>query len=414
MATKPGQFLVAKRIVVVGGGLAGLAFVAALHQLWTPSSPQLEITIVERDYPESDTQEDLHLSLHGGSQDEGLLAIQKLGLLDKIREHSALNSGAIRVWSDNWKQLASIDPKPYGTLPAAAMRIKHHDLKRILLGRVKDSNATWRWASTCTAAERLSSGAIRVTISDTTTQTTSTQDCDLLIAADGANSKIRASFIPHGTELEYAGANQIGGISRLPGGLPHPVHEDYGLQMSSGEGVCCIYTPFDNETIGWALSVKGPERGTKLKKFTPAEFADLKSEALRTGSMFGEPFKTIVEATDPTTAFIRPAKERRPSPHDPKLLDVVFIGDAGHVTNCFEYVGADCALKDAWDLAEQLCRNISMEAAIAAYDKVSIPRVNHAIDWSHERIRFGHSTGLMWKVYKHGMAVQRAMARKKE
>jgi 2-polyprenyl-6-methoxyphenol hydroxylase-like FAD-dependent oxidoreductase len=217
-------------------------------------------------------------------------------------------------------------------------------------------------------------------------------------------------------KLEYAGATQIGEISRLPNGLSHPVHEDYSLQMSSGEGVCCIYTPFDKDTIGWALSRVEPEREAKTGPFTPEEIAVLKREALKTGSMFNEPFRTIVDATDPATAFIRPAKEKHAFQHESRLRGVVFIGDANHVLSPCELVGANLALKDGWDLAEQMmqiCRNSSLEAVVAAYDKLSVPREEHTIKHSHERIGTAHSTGFKWKVYKHGMAAQRALAKKR-
>jgi 2-polyprenyl-6-methoxyphenol hydroxylase-like FAD-dependent oxidoreductase len=413
MARKSGQFLCGKRIIVAGGGMAGSAFVAALNQLWDSSLKRPEVIVFERENRQASIQQDPYvLTLNGGNQDEGLVALQQLELMDDIRAHTTLSSGAIRVWGDNWKELASINPKPYGDLPAATMRITRQDLKRILLEKAEKANATWRWACTCTAAEQLPSRQIRVTISDTEVGNTLTEDCDLLIAADGADSRIRASFQPHDMKLEYAGATQIGGISHFANGLPHPVHEDYGLQMSSGEGVCCIYTPFDKETIGWALSRVEPEREAKSGPFTPEEFAALMGEALKTGSMFSEPFRTVVEATNPATAFIRPAKERQPVRHGSRLREVVFIGDANHVLSPYEFVGANLALKDGWDLAEQICRNVSMEAAIAAYDKLSVPRAEHIIKHSHERIGFGHSTGFKWKVYKHGMAAQRAMAKK--
>lgn len=130
MATKPGQFLSGKRTIVAGGGIAEAAFIAALNQLWDPSLKRPEITIFERKNRETSIQQDPYmLTFNGGNQDEGLVALQQLGLLDDIRAHSTLNSGAIRVWSDNWKELASINPKPYGDLPAAAMRISRQDLK---------------------------------------------------------------------------------------------------------------------------------------------------------------------------------------------------------------------------------------------------------------------------------------------
>jgi 2-polyprenyl-6-methoxyphenol hydroxylase-like FAD-dependent oxidoreductase len=125
--------------------------------------------------------------------------------------------------------------------------------------------------------------------------------------------------------------------------------------------------------------------------------------------MFREPFKTIVEATDPATAFIRPAKEKHAFKHDASLAGVVFIGDANHILNAYELVGANLALKDDWDLAEQLSRNATVKAAATAYDKTSVPRCEKVMKFSHERIRFGHSTGALWLMYKHGMAAQRAL-----
>jgi 2-polyprenyl-6-methoxyphenol hydroxylase-like FAD-dependent oxidoreductase len=212
-------------------------------------------------------------------------------------------------------------------------------------------------------------------------------------------------------KLEYTGATQIGGISHLPGdGLPAPIHEDYGLQMSSGEGVCCIYTPFDDNTIGWALSTMGPERKAKTE-FTAEESVALKNEALKTATMFQAPFRSVVEATDPATAFVRPVMEKQAFQHDARTRGVVFIGDANHVLSPYEFVGANLALNDGWDLAEQICKNASIGAAVAAYDKLSIARFEKPFKFSHERVRFGHSTGMLWKMYKYGMAAQRAMAK---
>ncbi|KAJ6443696.1 glycosyl transferase [Purpureocillium lavendulum] len=413
MSAKPGQFVQGKRIIVAGGGIAGLAFVCAISQLWDQSLKRPEITVIERETRLGSIDQDPYvLTLNGGNQNEGLVALQHLDLLEGLTPRAILNSGAIWVWSDNWKLLASINPTAYGDLPVAAMRIARRDVKLALLERAEETaNALWQWGWRCTGAERLANGQVRVTAVDDAGNTR-TQECDLLVVADGPSSKIRAGFRPYNTKLQYAGATQIGGISHLPKGLPKPIHEDYGLQMSSGEGVCCIYTPFDEKTVGWQLSRVEPEREAKYGPFSPSELSELKKEAIKTGSMFQEPFKTIVEATDPATAFVRPAKERHPFKHEPSLSGVVFIGDANHVLSPYEHVGANIALKDGWDLADQICRNSTIGATVDAYDRLSIPRAEALIKHSHERIGFGHSTGFKWMVYKYGMAAQRALAKK--
>lgn len=403
MATHPGQFLSGKRIIVAGGSFAALSFIIALDLLWNPSLERPEVIMYERDDRDNAIRKDPYmLNINGASQDGGLVAIQQLGLLDEMRNYATLNSGNIRVWSDNWKWLSSINPTAYGHLPAATMRITRENLKRILVERAETTKTTLNWGLTCTSAERLPGGKMRVMISNGTTQ-----DCDLLVAADGANSNMRACFRPNAIQTQYAGVTQIGGISRLTGGVPNPIDNDYVLQMSSGEGVCCIYNPFDTETIAWAVSTVGPERDPKTD-FNVDEFKALKSEALKTASMFQEPFKTVVEATIPGTAFIRPAKEKFAFRHDASLKSVMFIGDANHILSPFEFVGANLALKDGWDLAEQICRNASMDVAAASYDRISIARFEPVFSFSHERIGFGHCTGKKWLFYKHGMAVQRA------
>ncbi|KAI7968564.1 hypothetical protein EIK77_006583 [Talaromyces pinophilus] len=405
MSTEPGQFLAGKRIIVSGGSFAGLSFILALDKLWNPSLERPEIVMYERDDRDNSIVKDPYmLNVNGFSQDGGLVAIQDLGLLDEVCKHGTLNSGDIRVWSDSWKWLSSINPTAYGNLPAATVRITRENLKRILVQTAEKTNTTLHWGSACTSAERLPDGKIRVIISNGTTQ-----DCDLLVAADGAGSNMRACFRPNDMKTEYAGATQIGGISRLPGLLPKPIDKDYVLQMSPGEGVCCIYNPFEKDTIAWAVSTIGPERQAKTN-FNSEEFEALKKEALSTASMFQEPFKTVVEATLPNTAFIRPAKEKYAFRHeDASLKGVIFIGDANHILSPYEFVGANLALKDGWDLAEQICQNSSMDAAVASYDRVSIVRFDPVFKFSHERIGFGHATGKKWLFYKYGMAAQRKL-----
>ncbi|KAJ5682299.1 hypothetical protein N7462_005464 [Penicillium macrosclerotiorum] len=355
MSGRPGHYLAGKRIVVAGGGFAGLAFILALDKLWQSSTLESpEVLLYEQNSRQDSIQKDSYtLCINGASQGDGLVAIQQLGLLDEVRQHSTLNDGDIRVWSSDWKWLSSINPTVYGNLPAATMRISRQNLKRILVERAEQTRTVFNWGSICTSAEHLSNGKIRVSLSeDTGSSHSSTLDCDLLVAADGANSRIRACFRPNDMKTHYAGATQIGGTSFLSEGLPNPIDQDFSLQMSSGEGVCCIYHPLDSKTINWALSTVGLEREEKTS-FSLEEFSKLKKEALQTASMFQEPFRTIVEATIPGTAFIRPAKEKPAFQHNARLHGVMFIGDANHILSPFELVGANLALKDGWDLAEQ-------------------------------------------------------------
>ncbi|KAH9897518.1 putative monooxygenase [Xylariomycetidae sp. FL2044] len=322
-----------QRIVVVSAGIARTSFVATFNTLWPGPLQRPEIIVIDWESREESIMKNPHmLTLNGGSQDEGLIALEQLGLLYEIHPYATLNSDAIKVYDGNWKYLASINPEPHGNLPAAAMRIRREALKRVFLDKA-DPGGTFRFGCVRQSVERLSKGQLCVTISHRDSGLTENLSCDILIVADGPHITVRPCLCPSDMKLEYTGATQISGICHLPGGLPTPVEEDYVLQTSSGEDVCCIYTPFDAHTIGWALSKVEPLRKAKTgMEFPEDEFAALKREALETGLMFAKPFPTIVEATEPGTAFVRPAMERHAFFHQvPRLRGIVFIGDANHV-----------------------------------------------------------------------------------
>jgi 2-polyprenyl-6-methoxyphenol hydroxylase-like FAD-dependent oxidoreductase len=136
---------------------------------------------------------------------------------------------------------------------------------------------------------------------------------------------------------------------------------------------------------------------------------ELKREALELGSMFEEPFKTIVEATEADGAFYFPAKDKKPFSHDESLTGVVFVGDANHAVSPFAGNGANLALKDGCDLAEKLCHSQSMGDAVKAYDKSSLPRANATLKTSHGRIDLGHCTGIKDRLFRAGLGAGRFM-----
>lgn len=78
-----------------------------------------------------------------------------------------------------------------------------------------------RWQSQCLGVKLLDDRRLSVTVSSQN-KSEHLIDCDLLIAADGAHSKIRASLRP-GDQLRYAGATQIGGLAVFPQDIPNPL-----------------------------------------------------------------------------------------------------------------------------------------------------------------------------------------------
>jgi 2-polyprenyl-6-methoxyphenol hydroxylase-like FAD-dependent oxidoreductase len=96
------------------------------------------------------------------------------------------------------------------------------------------------------------------------------------------------------------------------------------------------------------------------------------------------------------------AKDKQAFAHNASTIGafaphVVFLGDANHAVTPFAGNGANMALCDGWDLAEQLLKSASVEEAVKMYDDIVVPRANKVVKQSHIAIAIGHSQG--WRLY---------------
>ncbi|TPX15308.1 uncharacterized protein E0L32_004585 [Thyridium curvatum] len=390
------HFLAGKKIIVAGAGISGLAFAAALDKQWDDRFARPEVTIYDREKSDEAAQrEGYSLSLNGFDKDGGLVALRDLGLLDRIVEHAILGletQPSMKIWTSSWEENIAIKLRAYQGLPSASLRIARKDLRKILIDAATEHRAI-RWETSCVGAERLEGERIRVQLSAGDGSGTWSEECDLLIAADGASSKIRAALRSKDT-LQFAGAIQLGGCARFPGGIPAPVDKSWGLVIT-GEGVCCFFSPVDAERVVWAVSWRTGEPRDLDKTRPEEQFRSLMAEALERGAAIREPFRTIVEATEPGTELLIPARDKAPFRHGEGRVPpgVVFIGDSNHAVSPFAGNGANLGLKDGWDLARELCRGASLAGAVKAYDDRSVPRAVATIKSSHWRITMGHATG---------------------
>ena len=125
-------------------------------------------------------------------------------------------------------------------------------------------------------------------------------------------------------------------------------------------------------------------------------------ECRKLGKIYEEPFASFIENTDLDSVFSMPARDKQPFPHDTSLGPIAFIGDSNHAVSPFAGYGASLAMKDGWDLAEQVCGSRKLDEALKAYDAISIPRAKKVLDMSHGRIRDMHKVGVrfwVWKVF---------------
>ncbi|KAM5350619.1 hypothetical protein ACJ41O_007124 [Fusarium nematophilum] len=411
--TAPHHFLEGKTIIVAGGGVAGSAFVVGLRRLWNPEWEPPKVVIYDRDTQEITAQrEGYSLSLTGYDTSGGLPALRRLGLLDRILDKaiSGLDgAGAFKIWGPDWKEQMSFRRKPVEGLPAGSIRIPRKDLRQVLHDGLGSDDAV-EWNARCVSARRLDDGRVRVEVArgPPGENTVTEEDCDLLIAADGASSKLRGHLRPD-DNLNFAGAILRGGISRFDGPPPSPVDKDWGF-MLSGTGVSCFFSPVDKNSVVWGVGHLEATQVPRLDLADPEQVQGVIDRGLELGRDLHEPFKTIVAHTDPKTVLSINARDKPAFAHDDiATLPVVFIGDSNHAVSPFAGIGANLALCDAWDLAEKLCGGESLEEAVNGYDGMAVPRAMRILKASRARLRSGHSTGVQYWVFWVVMMVSRVV-----
>lgn len=394
--------LAGKKIIVAGAGVAGLAFVVSLRSMWKDDlgkSPH--ITHYEREHGQPDlSREGYSISIRSDEMSAGVQALQQMKILDALLDVGIARKGNERgyfgLWSLDWRRLVRVrDEAPRG-LPTSGIRIARTKMRRVLVqAAAKHRDIVWGVA--CTAALPTTDGCIRVRLSNGKEDA-----CDILVVADGANSKLRACVRPD-DKLDFAGPISISAISRFSGSPPKPVDRDWGI-VPSGQGVALFASPMDEHSANWSVSYLADRpREEQRQPLSPAVNTQLLQEAKERGAVFQEPFQTLIEHSDTTTLMVFNAMDKKAFAHGAAngVPDgIIFIGDSNHAVSPFAGNGANLALKDGYDLADCLYTHTSIEKAVEVYDQRSLPRALASLRISRESITVVHSSGFAWVFYQ--------------
>ncbi|KAL7939274.1 hypothetical protein V8C35DRAFT_286207 [Trichoderma chlorosporum] len=389
------HFLENKTIIIAGAGIAGSAFAVGLQRLWDPNLNKPTVIIYERDAQDLATQREAYnLSLTGFDSSGGLVALKNLGLLDKALEQAISGVdgvGSFKIWDSQWREQVSFVRKPVSGIPSTSIRIARKDIRQVLHNSCQ---LDIRWDSQCVSAMQLPGGRLRVRVIHGNGDE-SEQDCDLLVAADGANSKLRQNLRPNDA-LCYNGAVLRGGMAVFPDSLPQQLSKDWGFVVSR-TGVSAFFSPVDKNRILWTIG-QNENQVPRLDRGSPVQTQAVIDKSLELGSHIPEPFATIVKRTDPKTTLFLNSRDKMPFCHrDITQIPVVFLGDSNHALSPFAGVGANLALADGWDLANQICSKSSLEEAVGAYDEISVARAASHVKRSRRMIKAAHDTG--WRYY---------------
>ncbi|MCD8739297.1 FAD-dependent monooxygenase [Mucilaginibacter roseus] len=343
-----------KQVAVVGGGPGGL-ILAKLLQL-----RGIKVKVYERDADKNARVQGSPLDMHKNS---GMAALRAAGL-DEVFRHNFM-PGADRklIVNERAEVFLSDHDKPEENFGHDHFRpeIDRGMLRKILLNSLHPETVVWD--SHFILMEKESEGW------QLHFRNGNTVYADIVVAADGANSKIR----PYLTDVKPF----YSGITMLEGNVPNAasrapqVNELIrgGKIMAFGKSKNLLLGQKGNGDIGFYASLKVPENWAANNGLNYSDNARVlnwfKQEYAGWSSIWYELFANAETPFIPRRIYCMPLNQTwRTQPN------LTILGDAAHVMPPFAGEGANMAMLDALELCNCLTRDKypTLHEAIATYE----------------------------------------------
>lgn len=407
------DYLSGKHIIVAGAGISGLTFALALHKQWPlrlDPSQKPSITIFERDSQDERLgRGGYSLSIRAdGDRGGGVQVLDDLGLYEAVRNAAVIvdddtfrqHKGGMCLWEPhgedaNWVEVLRVDGSMlanHGVRKLSGMRIRRNALQKVLAKAAMElPDVSIIWNKAISNVQSTENG-VHVVLSDGTAH-----HGDLLVAADGAHSKIRGMVRPDlQPGLNFAGCVALVGSSKFTGpeALPKPFIDRWGMCLG-WNGVGSFVAPEDDRSLVWSLSYATDKPEKQIKQpLSPEDFAAFMSRARELGRHLGSTMNTILDATDPLTVMLLNAFDRPPFEHElTRSGPIIFLGDANHALTPFSGNGANMAMMDSWDIAAALTNSDSLATAVKSLEKSMIPRCQAILAESRRNMTVAHAKG---------------------
>ncbi|WP_153797844.1 FAD-dependent oxidoreductase [Foetidibacter luteolus] len=333
------MLLTSKKIAIIGGGPGGLTL-ARLLQL-----NGVDVKVYERDKDKSARVQGSPLDLHDES---GLAALSKAGLLDAFKQNflagadrlQIMNEHAEVLFSDHaTKQIENFDSKDFRP------EIDRGVLRQLLLTSLHPGTVAWN--SHFILMEKQKEGRLLHFKNGITAY------ADIVIAADGANSKVR----PYITDFKafYSGITMLEGtIYEASKTAPHiSAMLGGGKIMAFGDRKNVMLGQKANGVIGFYASFKASETWATDSGLDFSNKAQtlqwFKSEYPEWSSIWHELFEAAATPLIPRPIFCMQLDQIWKT-----LPNLTMVGDAAHVMPPFAGEGVNMAMLDALELSENL------------------------------------------------------------
>ncbi|MEV0977172.1 FAD-dependent monooxygenase [Streptomyces sp. NPDC049915] len=343
------------RAVVVGGGIGGLAAAIGLRRTgW-------EVTVVERAPVLADVG--AGISLHSN----GLRALDALGAGAAVRAAARpVHTGGTRTPDGRW--LTRLD----GAALARAVGDPIHGITRADLHRLlRETLPADRLhvGTQATGIDLTDPARPRVLFAD------GALEADLVVAADGVNSRLRAQLLPGHPGPVHSGSTVLRALTDGPLAVP----TDFCLTW--GPGAEFGHLALADGRAEW-FAVLGAPPGTR--------YADALAAVRERFAGWHDPIPELLAATRPQDVLHHDIHELATPLPTFASGRVALLGDAAHAMTTNLGQGACQALEDAVVLAAALAAEPSVEAALVRYDAERRPRSAGVARAARQAGRMGH------------------------
>jgi 2-polyprenyl-6-methoxyphenol hydroxylase-like FAD-dependent oxidoreductase len=326
------------RVIVVGGGIAGLSAAIGLRRRGH------DVVVLEQ-APRIDPV-GAGITLFANA----MTALDRLGVAQAVAARgAAATQSAILTWEG--RELTRIP----ADLLEGTIALHRADLQAELGAAAGEV----RLGVEVTAVEQDADGVIARGADG------SKERGDLLVGADGLGSVVRPAIAD--APIRYAGYTAWRGVSAVP-------VEAGRLTESWGVGERFGLVDIGRGRTYWFATKNAPER----ERDEPGE---RKAEILRRFSGWHEPIAAVAEATDEDAIVRNDVYYLEPLPRWSGGR-VVLVGDAAHATTPGVGQGAAQAIEDAVVLVERLTGTADAFVALAEYEAIRRPRAEAVLKMS--------------------------------
>jgi 2-polyprenyl-6-methoxyphenol hydroxylase-like FAD-dependent oxidoreductase len=374
-----------KQIAIIGGGPGGLTLARLLQLKGT------NVKLYERDVNATARVQGSPLDMH---EESGWAALQKANLIHEFKKNVhkgadkkiIINERAEIFFSDH----ETISDKDLNNEPARP-EIDRGALRKIFLESLQPETVVWD--SHFVSMEKQNEGWLLHF------KNGSSAYADLVIAADGANSKLR----PYVTNIKafYSGITMVEiNIDDAAKATPHiDALLNGGKIMAFGNGKNILGGQKGNGGLGFYLSLHVDESWAVNSGLDDADKIQLlawfKEEYSGWSHIWYELFENAALPFIPRPIYCMPLDQTWEA-----LPNLTLLGDAAHVMPPFAGEGANTSMFDALELSECLTADQydTLHEAISAYEINMRKRAAKAAKQSLENGERMHSEGALEKM----------------